>query len=125
MRLLRKGMPALWLAVAIVFPFDLAGREIAGIGCPCPNSTEDTVPTSSHANCAQLQGIPNSWRREDKPAVTEGPGRPDPINLRISIHALPAKPYLDGEAFLLSQRWQFSLRAAFPPRAPTSARSSC
>lgn len=125
MKLQKKALPILWLASLILFPFEPAGRDIVGSCWACPNTADETAPTPPHANCMPSQNMHNAFRRVDNDVMPAGVQRHPSLLHPVAILVLSAKPRLDDRAHLLSRRWQFALRAAVSPRAPSSPRTSC
>ena len=113
-------LPALWLALVFVFALDATGREGPNPCCASPCSTEDPSPTSSECGCAQLQSVTHSWRREGDEVARFPDEAPDWHWGRFVDCLLPSQSHQPGGVILFTQRWQFVLRAAVPPRAPTS-----
>jgi hypothetical protein len=123
-KILKTLLPALWLSWFLLFPLDSTGREVSNSCCASPYSAEDSSPTSSECGCGQLQGVPNAWRREGKESLRPVAATPDANLVRVVYRNIPSESQPAGEAMLFSQRWQFVLRAAVPPRAPTPASSA-
>jgi hypothetical protein len=121
LKMQKKALPILWLATLVLFPFEPAGREIAGICLTCP--VEEAAP--SHPNCAQIQDMSGSLRRMTSEIVPVAAQKPNFCKPNFKRCARPAAMRVDDEAVLLSQSWQFTLRAAVQPRAPSFNITSC
>jgi hypothetical protein len=124
-QLLKRVIPAIWLAATILFPLESMSSGLLSIDCACTPSAEDTAPACPHTNYVSLQDMGNACRGEGKAIAALAPVKSDPFARQVTIrdHALSID--WDGEAFLLSHYWQFSLRTAIPPRAPTFIPLSC
>lgn len=113
-------LSALWLSLVLLFALDSTGWEGPNSCCASPYAAEDPSPTPSECGCAQLQSVTHTWRREGDEVARFPAEAPDWRWVRIVDCLLPSQSHQPGGVILFSQRWQFVLRAAVAPRAPTS-----
>jgi hypothetical protein len=124
-QLLKRAVPAIWLAATILFPLESTSGGVLRIDCACTPSAEDTATACPHTNYVALQEMGNACRREGKATAVLAPVKSDPFPRQETIRVQTPSIHWDGEAILISRYWQFSLRTAIPPRAPTFIPLSC